>query len=131
MIKHEQKFTTKLVKYLRHHPFFTNAIVEVKVCLDNRFYFSSGSFPKELGILLMAPNKFVYKFSDIGALGSPCDIIVMSKWSGYLIISYDKNSFYVIAAEAIKGYMKAGHKSMNESEADMLCSYRDTIKPLI
>lgn len=96
-------------------------IVEVKWCPTGRFNFKSGSFPKEVRVLLQAKHGIlIQKQSDIAMLGTMGDVWILVKSYAWVVIFYDKKRFYMIDIDKIVTCIKKGKKSITENEASVL-----------
>jgi hypothetical protein len=122
MIKHEQAITTKLQKYFKAkmQPSFFWEIKHIRT--TNYAFRSDKSFQKELRNLLIGERSgMLYKFSDLSALGTPCDGMYI-KAPGYFFLYWEKSKkTYVIPALEMKLYTDGDLvKSISEQAAQLL-----------
>lgn len=119
----EAKLTTKLRPKLLKWAKET-IVAEVKyVKKGAKFYYSSGSFPKQIENLKIVNNsKLIWKHPDTG-WGTPWDLSVYVKTPAYLVVFYDKD-FYVIS---IKKILKEKSKSLTEERANQIACYKDKV----
>ena len=123
MKKIEAQLTTIWIKWARIN-LHCNFIAEVKWCPKGKFYFSSGSFPKEVRILRMASRgPLVNKQSDIAMLGTLCDVWGLYEAYAVVPLFFDKTKCYNFSIQTIDKLMKK-QKSITEDEAK---AYADEI----
>jgi hypothetical protein len=128
MKKVEAALTTKWIKWAKYN-LKKQFIAEVKWCPNGRFNFKSGSFPKELRLLTQAKHGvLMHKQSDIGMIGTLCDVWGLYKSEAWVVIFYDKKRFYIIDIDKIMALIKANKKSITENEASLLADYSDTLR---
>lgn len=125
MLKQEAKLTTKLKPKLLKWAKET-AVFEIKVARDDKFYYSSGSFPQQrLNLKAAKDGKQWYKHPDASFSGTPWDVSIYVNCPAYLVVFFDKN-FYVLDIDDVLLDNKK-HKSLNEERAKALCKYYDNI----
>jgi len=102
-------------------------VLEVKqVAKGSKFYYSSGSFPKQLPNLKCAKRgKTFFKHPDTG-WGTPWDLTIYVKTPAYLVIFFGKD-FYIIDIDAIDKDIKEGSKYLVEERAEELCIKKDRV----
>ena len=102
---------------------------EVKVERGSKFYYSSGSFPKELMNLMKATvSTTAYKNPDTG-FGTPYDLCIYSCSPAWLFIFFgDVKKFYMIDIRKIYEDIDAGSKGLTEQKANELAYKVDFIK---
>jgi hypothetical protein len=97
MKKKEQKWTTLFMKFLKYHaegshPIFNRSVLwEVKTGSKDKSIPLSSVSTKQL--LTLSKHRFVYKFSDISRMGTPCDglFIPRDKASlGIVVLSWEQ-----------------------------------------
>ncbi len=124
----EAKYTTKLNKWLQKN-LFLNFVYEVKVAnKQGKFYYNSGSFPKQLPLLLAASSNeygVIYKLPDTG-WGTPFDGFRMYMCRAFVIVFFKKH-FYIIDVEKVEREIKKGSKSLTEDRALDISWIDDTI----
>jgi hypothetical protein len=103
-------------------------VLEVKqVAKGSKFYYSSGSFPKQVPNLKCSKtNKLWYKHPDTSESGTPWDVSIYVKTLAYLVIFFDKD-FYVIDIDDIVKEINSGSKSLVEERAEELCIKKDRV----
>jgi hypothetical protein len=127
MKKREQKFTTAFQKWLKYN-MPESALFEIKYVRNNRYNFKSDkSLRKEMRVLKLARNKFIYKFSDFSRLGTPCDCIKLNQGEGYIVFTWDGKNFYIIEVHILEHHIKNGHKSLSHSDAKKICNRSGTL----
>jgi hypothetical protein len=135
--KLEAKLTTPVQKWLKHNLKGIYAW-EVKAERSDKFYYSSGSFKKELIDLKIFTRCFIYKFPDTG-WGTPFDGITINiaasdinkfqkkyKPKSYLIIfftSSSKKKFYIIDIFKIDAEINCGKLFLTEPRAIELADF--------
>lgn len=132
MKKHEQKFCTALIKWLKYNIEHTCAI-EAKISLDNKpFNFKSGFKPHQLQTLInIKRGSFGFKPSDASMTQQPYDIIYTYEAEAYVAIMWIRKGnkqFYLIDPEEFVDRIKEGHKSMHEGEAHMIATFIGELK---
>ena len=122
MIKREAKLTTKLKSKLLNWVKET-AVFEIKVAKDGKFYYSSGSFPKQkLNLKAVKHGKQWHKHPDTSFSGTPWDVSIYAHCPAYLVVFFD-NNFYVLDIDDVLLDNKK-HKSLNEERAKAMCKYK-------
>jgi len=135
MIKHEAKFHSQLMKWLKYNldKFPKSFLIETKVVRpnSNNFYFRELS-EKEERLLLRAKNGSILQtHSDINRLGTNCDASCISG-GGYIFIQWvrPKNkTFYIIDIDdfvKLRDAKKA--KSLTEKDAMLIASFIGELK---
>jgi hypothetical protein len=124
MQKLEQEFVTKLTKWLKYNMPYSFAW-EAKYPRNKNYYFASDkSFQKEMTSLLIAGQDFIYKFSDMARMGTPCDGIKLHHCAGYFFFTWDGKRFYVVEVSELKSWTKLENvgKYINEEIAGRIGS---------
>lgn len=121
MDKREAKVTTEIIKWLKVN-MRENYLGEVKITKTNTFCYSTWikKQPHQLRNLQICGRHFIYKFSDIAALGTPVDIVSLANCPGYFFIQFYKprvKTFYVIESTQIQKEIDSGVKSLTEKRA--------------
>lgn len=134
MDKREQKFCTELQKWLKYNMPWSFTW-EAKVVHENRYNFKSDrSFWKELRVLKNTRKHFIYKHSDLGMVGNPCDGTKIFEGWGYFFFKWNRKGnkkFYVIEAYILDKFIKDGNKSISEQEAKQIADREGTLAKYI
>lgn len=103
-------------------------VLEIKqVKKGSKFYYSSGSFPKQLINLSRAKtNKLWYKHPDTSLSGTPWDVSIYYQVPAYLVIFFDKD-FYIIDIDDVFKEIETGIKGLTEERANQLCKHKDRV----
>jgi hypothetical protein len=128
MKKTEAPLTTKWKKWAFYN-LTESFMAEVKWCPTGRFNFKSGSFPKELRLLLQAKHsKVIHKQSDIAMMGTLCDVWGLIGSRAWVVLFFDKKKFYMLDVDVIQGAIDDGKKSLTEEEAKRYSDLTGTLK---
>lgn len=102
------------------------AVFEVKqVAKGSKFYYNSGSFPKQiLNLRAAKTNKLWWKYPDTSLSGTPWDVSIFYRVPAYLVIFFDKD-FYVIDIDDVFKEIETGSKGLVEEKANDICKYKD------
>lgn len=71
---------------------------------------------KQIANLKIASQVFVYKFSDMGGMGTPLDGVIVCG-TGYVILHFGTDAFYIIPVANWIDWKEQGNKSITEDEA--------------
>lgn len=126
--KLEQEKTTELNKWIRAN-IQESCPAEVKVERADKFYYSSGSFPKEfINLMRATQDTTCYKNPDTG-FGTPYDLNIYHKSNAYLFIFFgDVKKFYMIEIRKINDEIEAGENGLTEARANELADKVGFIK---
>jgi hypothetical protein len=129
MIKHEAKFHTKLMKWLKYNLdkfYFSSFLIETKVVRPGQknFLYSELS-KKELRLLKQAKEKFILVTnSDYDRLGTVCDGYCLCG-GGYVFLHWvekGNKKFFVLDIDDILNEINKGSKSLTKQKAAELAA---------
>lgn len=115
MKKREQTFTTKFNKWAKYHWSYGSALVEIKVARDGKRIPISEIKAHQIATLRCAEN-FVHKFSDIGMVGTPTDVVIIKDGGGFIILNFLTKDFYIFSVPVYMDMIaKLSEKSITEA----------------
>jgi hypothetical protein len=115
----ESKNNTLLNQYLRETRMY--CYYELKIATGGRFPFSKIEDNQDEGLPALAKEGLVWKLSDEDSRKKPCDGFCTPPLPAYLVIKFGFK-FYFIDYAKIAGMRAQGHKSIDEEEANFLCT---------
>lgn len=121
MVKHEQAFTTKLNKWLRHNWHITGPI-EVKVSKTGRINIHQFADHQLAALRACSENKIIWKIPDAG-FSNLFDIVVYADCVAFVCLVFNVETskrFYMINAKTFMGFFEDKIVSMTEMEAETM-----------
>ena len=119
MNKLEAQYITKHLKKIIHDNYAESFLWECKFVRGEKYYFKSDkSLEKELRNLQI--KNFVYKFSDLGMLGTPCDGVKLYDIKGYFFFKFMDSGLYQIEDKDLQKYIDSGAVFLNEENANLI-----------
>jgi len=134
MIKHEAKFHSQLMKWLKYNldKFPPSFLIETKVVRpgQNNFNYRELS-DKERRLLKQTKDKFILATnSDLDRNGTICDGYCLSG-GGFVFLHWcePKNKkFYIFDIDIILNEINKGQKSLTKNRAEEICSVKGILK---
>lgn len=119
MQKLEAQFISKTLKKIIQEEFNTSFLWECKFVRGDKYYFSQDkSLKKEL--INLKIKRFVYKFSDLGMLGTPVDGVRIQKTTNYFFIKFKNNKCFCINSDTLECYIEEGNKYLTAEICETL-----------
>lgn len=124
----EAPFTVKLKHWMAHNMKFTYGW-EAKYPKTKTYTFASDkSFAKELRNLMIWYRTLIYKFSDVGRMGTIHDGFTAWNEKAFFFITWNGKKFYAIEAPVLQGMIDTGSTGIDEQVASSICYLSSEVK---
>lgn len=124
----EAPFTVKLKVWMKYNMKFTYGWEAKYPKTKNYIFASDKSFAKELRNLLIWYRTLIYKFSDVGRMGTIHDGFTIWNEKSYFFITWNGKRFYAIESTEIQKLIDTGIKSLDEGMANVIAYLVDEVK---
>lgn len=128
--KIEAPFTAKLKTWMKYNMKFTYGW-EVKYPKEDKYYFSQDkSFKKEMINLLAWGRTFIYKFSDVGRMGTVHDGFTIWNEPAFFFFTWNGKDFYIIEVSTLDRFRNK-NLFITQEDASKMAQYRSKLGEII
>lgn len=128
MVKHEQAFTTKFNKWLRHNWHITGPI-EVKVSKTGRINIHQFADHQLAALRACSESKIIWKIPDAG-WSNLFDIVVYADCIAFVCLAFNietSKKFYIINAKTFMKFFNEERVSITEEEAQAMAHTQEEL----